>query len=116
MTAVRYARSIGIKNIEARVIQLAQTLREALLDLDGVSVHDLGQRKCGIVTFQKTGIDPNTMAEKLRLKGINVSVSVMPYARLDLEPRNLSSLTRASVHYFNSEGEIERFVEEIQSM
>jgi len=116
MAAVRYARSIGLKNIEPRVMSLAQTLRDALSEIDGVSVHDLGQRKCGIVTFIKEGIDPFDMADTLRQQGINVSVARVASARLDLEPRNLTSLTRASVHYFNTETEIDRFVETIKTL
>lgn len=113
--AVWYARAIGLDAIEARVTQLAQVLRDALSECRGVTVHDLGQRKCGIVTFTKTGLEPAQLAETLRRQRINVSVSEMPYARLDLEPRGLASLTRASVHYFNTEDEIARFVRAVEA-
>ncbi|MCP3440768.1 aminotransferase class V-fold PLP-dependent enzyme [Bradyrhizobium sp. CCGUVB14] len=116
MTAVRYARSIGIAVIEQRVSSLAATLRDALCGEAGVSVHDLGRTKCGIVTFQKQGLEPQSIAERLRAQQINVSVSGVPYARLDLGERGLSSLVRASVHYFNTEKEIERFVEIVSSL
>lgn len=115
MAAVKYARGIGLKNIEARVESLAESLRKALVDLKGVDVHDLGEKKCGIVTFTKAGKDPADMADKLRQSGINVSVSAMPYARLDLEPRGLSAMTRASVHYFNIQAEIDTFIKAIDT-
>ncbi|MDX8350351.1 aminotransferase class V-fold PLP-dependent enzyme [Cognatiyoonia sp. IB215446] len=114
MEAVRYARHLGLANIEARVTQLAQDLRVALSEVGGVHVHDLGQRKCGIVTFTKDGIAPKALADALRADGINVSVSPITCARLDLEARNLQSLTRASVHYFNTADEIERFVDSVK--
>tara|TARA_R110002012_G_scaffold68778_4_gene178495 strand:+ start:856 stop:2031 length:1176 start_codon:yes stop_codon:yes gene_type:complete len=116
MAAVRYARGVGLKNIEMRVGELAQELRNALSDTRGVTVHDLGQKMCGIVTFRKDGVEPANMAEQLRHQGINVSVSAMPYARLDLEKRGLPSLVRASVHYFNNQDEIVRFVDSIANM
>ena len=116
MAAVRYARNIGLKNIETRVTQLAQQLREALSEVGGVIVHDLGQCKCGIVTFTKAGIEPSILTAKLRSEGINVSVSKMTSARLDLEPRGISSLTRASVHYFNTTDEIARFVDAVKEV
>ena len=114
--AVRYAKTIGLNHIETRVAKLADVLREALSDIKGVQVRDLGQTKCGIVTFTKEGRDPQFIEERLREKGINVSVALMTSARLDLEARNLSSLVRASVHYFNTEDEISRFVQAVKNI
>ncbi|TQV69732.1 aminotransferase class V-fold PLP-dependent enzyme [Denitrobaculum tricleocarpae] len=114
MEAVRYARKVGLANIEARVTGLAQDLRAALSAIEGVSVHDLGRKKCGIVTFTKDGIAPKTIADSLRADRINVSVSPITCARLDLEPRNLEALTRASVHYFNTHDEVALFVDAVK--
>ena len=114
--AVRYAKAIGLNHIETRVAKLADVLREALSDIKGVQVRDLGQTKCGIVTFTKEGCDPQFIEDRLREKGINVSVALMTSARLDLEARNLSSLVRASVHYFNTEDEISRFVQAVKNI
>jgi cysteine desulfurase / selenocysteine lyase len=116
MTAVRYAREIGLKAIEQHVVGLAANLRQELDGVKGVTVHDLGQRKCGIVTFSKDGTEPRDIAEKLLAQKINVSVSPIGSARLDLGPRGLNSLTRASVHYFNTDAEIDRFVEAINAI
>ena len=112
--AVRYARAVGLTNIEARVTELAQDLRTALSEIKGVSVHDLGQQKSGIVTFRKDRVESRSIAEFLRADRINVSVSQLTSARLDLEPRNLKDLVRASVHYFNTHEEIARFVEAVK--
>ena len=116
MEAVRYAKDIGLANIEARVTALGQDLRDALSEVDGVSVHDLGRKKSGIVTFMKEGTDPKSIAEELRAQGINVSVSAVTSARLDLEPRNLKALVRASIHYFNTHDEIAQFVEAVKGV
>jgi len=48
--------------------------------------------------------------------GINVSVSELTSARLDLGLRKLDSLVRASVHYFNTEEEISKFVQAVNSL
>ncbi|QYX58419.1 aminotransferase class V-fold PLP-dependent enzyme [Roseovarius sp. SCSIO 43702] len=116
MAAVRYARGIGMAAIEARVETLGQQLREALDGLRGVSVHDRGARKCGIVTLRKEGIAPAEMAARLREEGINVSVSQVSSARLDLGPRGIDALLRASVHYFNTEAEVVRFAEAVDRL
>ena len=115
MTAVRYAIAIGLARIEERVATLADILRDALRDEKGVTVHDLGVKKCGIVTFLKEGTNPSDLATKLRNMKINVSVSDITSARLDFEPRGLSALTRASVHYFNTEDEVSRFMRAVSS-
>ena len=108
--AVRYARDIGLGPIEARVSDIAATLREALSDLPNVSVHDLGVKQCGIVTFRKQDESASEMSARLNQKGINVSVTDRLSARIDFTERGLDQLVRASVHYFNTEDEVERFV------
>jgi len=109
--AVEYASDIGLKAIEERVTALADDLRTRLADTPGVSVHDQGERRCGIVTFRVTDEPPSDTAARLAAAGINVSVSVRRYAQLDLGARGLDAVTRASVHYYNTEDEVSRFVE-----
>lgn len=116
MRAVRYACAIGLPLIENRVVKLAENLRSELAECNGVEVHDLGVNKCGIVTFQKNGIDSATVAARLLEKGINISVATLPHARLDLGQRKLHSLARASVHYFNTDNEIDRFIDSVKSL
>jgi cysteine desulfurase/selenocysteine lyase len=111
--AVAYATEIGLAEIEERISTLASALRMRLADLPGVSVHDQGERLCGIVTFRVEGEAPADTAVRLAQKRINVSVSQRTSAQLDLGARGLNALTRASVHYFNSENELERFVEAV---
>ena len=90
---------------------LAGMLRERLGEMPGVAVHDQGRRRCGIVTFDKADEAPADLARRLGAAGANVSVSTQPNARLDLGPRRLPALARASVHYFNTEDEVGRFVD-----
>ena len=114
--AVRYARNIGLPAIERRVADLAETLRRALSEMPGITVHDLGARTCGIVTFVKEGKDPHEMQATLAARAMNVSVSAVEYARLDLARRKTGPLVRASLHYYNTEDEIERFLCQVRSL
>lgn len=108
--AVRYARGIGLDAIESRVASLATSLRQGLDATSGVQVHDIGERLCGIVTFTKEGEMPEETVARLGRRGINVSMTSRTSAQIDFSERGLESLVRASVHYFNTTGEVERFV------
>lgn len=110
MQAVRYARSIGIPEIEVRVSRLGAMLRGALASRRGVEVHDLGTTQCAIVTFRKAGEAPEETKRRLRRMNINVSVTDRLSAQIDFGERKIDALVRASVHYFNTEDEVERFV------
>lgn len=108
--AVDYALSWGLEAIERRVTALAAQLRERLQARPGVQVHDQGERRCGIVTFTVAGVPAQHVQHHLSRQGVNVSVSLVDHARLDLPHRGLPDLVRASVHYYNTDQELDRLV------
>lgn len=107
--AVDYALSWGIEAIWQRAWGLAHRLRRKLEEVPGVTVQDLGLEKCAIVTFTMKGRDPERIKHSLAEKGINVTVTDVNSTRLDMEARGIESMVRASVHYYNTEEEIDRF-------
>ncbi len=107
--AVRYALELGLDNIQNRVVGLAEQLREQLAQIKGVTLKDPGELKCGIVTFLKQDEEAFELAARLREQQINISVTTPASARLDSQFAAQQNFARASVHYFNSEDEVERF-------
>jgi selenocysteine lyase/cysteine desulfurase len=108
--AVDYALGWGLDAIWERVAELAESLRRRIAALPGHTVRDLGEVRCGIVTF--TAPRPASEIKRdLAERGINVSVTAAPSTRLDMDARGLTDMVRASVHYYNTEEEIGRLVE-----
>ena len=108
--AVDYALALGIENTWPRIQALADRLRSELTALDDVDVHDKGTVRGGIVTFTVNGRTAEEVKNTLADAGINTSVSPPEYARYDLPHRQLPTLVRASVHYYNTDAEIDELL------
>jgi len=104
--AVEYALDIGLDRIWLRILHLAALMRRQLENIDGIIVHDQGDHKCGIVTFSANGIDSAVIKSKLAEKQINVSVGKAVSTLIYMNKNHLTSVVRASVHYYNTEQEI----------
>ena len=116
VAAIDYALDIGLDAIETRVVDLAEQLRTRLGALHGVWVHDRGARRCGIVTFTIDGWDAADVAQALRERQINTSVTAVTSARWDLADRGLDRMVRASVHYYNTNQELDRLVDAVADL
>ena len=115
-TAIDYALELGMDAIRDRIYALAGRLRDGLDSLAGTTIRDLGQEKCGIVSFTVNGHEPIDIKESLAAERINVSASRRPSTLLDMTGRGLESVVRASVHYYNTEEEVDRLLEAVQSL
>ncbi|MEQ9330087.1 aminotransferase class V-fold PLP-dependent enzyme [Thalassobaculum sp.] len=113
-TAIDYALGFGMDAIHQRVTLLADGLRARLAEIPGVTITDQGVDRCGIVTFTKAGEKPVEIRDRCIAKGINISASSGSGSRVGFDRRGLDAVVRASVHYVNDDGDIDRFVEEIR--
>jgi selenocysteine lyase/cysteine desulfurase len=109
-TAIDYALGWGADAIWERVAALGERLRARLGDVEGVTVRDLGAVRCGIVTFTVDGFGAEELKDRLARERINVTVSPRSSTLLDSEERGLPDLIRASVHYYNTDEELDRLV------
>ena len=108
--AADYALEIGLDPIWERVHALAARLRAGLADVPGVTVADRGEVLGAIVTFTVEGKTADGVRRALAADRINVSVTEASAARLDLDPRGIDELVRSSVHYYNTDEEVDRLV------
>ena len=114
--AIDYAMQWGLDTTWRRIKTLAYALRTQLSPLPGVIVRDRGVIQCGIVTFSVEGKDPDEIQHELAQQNINVSVTTRSSTLLDMEARGFTNLVRASVHYYNTEEEVERFCERVAGL
>ncbi|MBK9074384.1 MAG: aminotransferase class V-fold PLP-dependent enzyme [Flavobacteriales bacterium] len=108
--AVEHALGWGLDAIAARNALLADRLRQGLDQVPGVKVRDQGEQRSAIVTFTVEVPSLENLKLALHEHRMNISLVSLELARLDLEPRGITGMVRASVHYYNTEQEVDRFV------
>lgn len=118
--AVRYALDLGLSPIRARVTALAHRLRERLAEVPGVIIQDHGWREgaaqCGIVTFTQERVGVADLVARMAAQSIVVRLNERSSTLLDMDARGLDAVVRASVHYYNTEDELDRVVEAVQRL
>ncbi len=107
--ALDYLLELGIDAVAERIGLLAAGLRTRLGALARVELTDTGHVRSGIVTCRVDGADHGALKAILRSRGFNISVAAAPSALLDMGARGLDTLLRASVHYYNTDDELDRF-------
>ena len=115
-TAIDYQNQLGIHNTWERIQMLSFQLREKLNHLKNVKVVDPKVNLSGIVTFVKKGVDCDSIAQSLAAQKINISITRPFSSLIDLKKRKLPEACRASVHYYNSEAEIDKLVTAIDKI
>jgi selenocysteine lyase/cysteine desulfurase len=106
--AVGYALGVGVAAGWDRIRTLADGLRRRLATVPGVTVRDKGLVRGGIVTFDIAGVEAAAARRQLADRQIRVAVSPPASTLLDARDRRLPDLIRASVHYYNTEDELDR--------
>jgi selenocysteine lyase/cysteine desulfurase len=109
--AVQQALDLGLEAIGKRTAELGARLRGQLAGLPGVTVHDLGQVRCAIVTAKIDGLAAGQAAQALARAEVNVSTTVPEHNPLDTRDGGVHPLIRFSPHYYNTEDEIDRVAE-----
>lgn len=109
--AIEYANTLGMSAIEARVRHLTTYLVTQLNTLAGSQIY--GPADCsnrlGLVPFNILGTDPNELVALLEKAGVIIEAghfmasAIMQYYKIE-------RMARMSLHYFNTEAEIDKTV------
>ncbi|WLD68801.1 MULTISPECIES: aminotransferase class V-fold PLP-dependent enzyme [Pseudomonas] len=105
--ALQEINRLGIERAWERVRQTSARIREALRQIPGISLHDLGATHSGLIAFNLAGWDAFELKRRLGLKRINIGANGVAYTPLDMQARGLSSIARISVSPFNNDHDIE---------
>ncbi len=108
--AIDYALGWRLEAISERIRLISGILRQQLADIDGITVTDQGIEQCGIVTFFAEQHSAEKLQQQLALRHINTSTVPCSANPISSARRRHPPLLRASLHYYNTPGEIERFV------
>lgn len=115
--ACRYALDTGLEQVWTRIRQSSSRLRDGLVALPGITVQDRGDHGCGILTFSHATISAREYVVRLRDEfQINTSVTTTQLTRADLTRQGILELVRASLHAFNSDAEIIRLIEAVETI
>ena len=101
LEATKFIEEIGIKNIENRNLDLAASAKAKLAAVPGVTVHSPMERNesSGLVSFSIVGQEPVSIVEKL-----------WESDRLVVRQVGYPAGVRASLHFFNTDHEIDLLV------
>jgi len=113
--AASYALAVGVERGGRRARDLAATLRGKLSELRGIRVLDRGSELAATVTVEVAGWEASELSRVLRTCGINTSASLRAYAVIDMDEKRAASALRLSPHYYNTEDEIDRVVDELKT-
>ncbi len=113
--AIRYLLSLGTNNVQSRNEHLSGILRSKLSEIDKIQLQDKGSTKCNIITFSMQGHDPESVKRDFRREGINIYTTSKTSAQMDFVQKGIEWAVRVSPHYYNTEAEIDRFIETLKT-
>jgi cysteine desulfurase/selenocysteine lyase len=106
--SINYLLQFGLTNIRKKIINLSNLMRDELAKISGITLYgpEEPSKRTSIVSFSIDGQIPQRVIEHLEAKKIILAVREI----LD------KKILRASPHFFNTEEEILRVVEEIKKL
>jgi cysteine desulfurase/selenocysteine lyase len=115
--AIDYLQNVGFDTIEAQEKKLTRRLMEGLGKLPYIKVYGSSdpERHCGIVTFTMEGVHPHDMSSVLNDDHICIRAG-HHCAQPLMQFIGAGSTARASVYFYNTEEEVDRFLDKLSKV
>jgi cysteine desulfurase/selenocysteine lyase len=106
--SINYMLQFGLNNIRSKIMKLSNQMREELSKISGITLFgpEDQSKRTSIVSFSIDGQEPQKIVELLEKKKIVIAVREIVDKKI----------LRASPHFFNSEEEIQKVVDEIRKL
>ncbi|MCP2054498.1 UNVERIFIED_ORG: selenocysteine lyase/cysteine desulfurase [Pseudomonas fluorescens] len=114
--ALQEVNRLGVERTWDRVLQLSGRIRDALRQIPGASLHDLGTVHSGLIAFNLAGWEAFELKRRLGLQRINIGANGVAYTPLDMQARGLTSIARVSVSPLNTDHDIELLIAALRQL
>lgn len=106
--SIDFMLEFGLDEIRKKIIKLSNFMRSELSNVAGITLYgpDDESKRTSIVSFTIDGLEPQQVVEKLEREKIVLAVREI----ID------KKIVRASPHFFNSEKEIQKVIDEIKKL
>ena len=115
-TALRYANTLGMANIQQRNQTLMQRFRANLAAIPTVKTFDKGSRTANILTFRKDNKSQEQIQAVFDKNKVYHNVSTKNWGVIDYAKKGVEWTIRLSPHYFNTLAEMDKVAEIIDSI
>ena len=113
--AVDYLTELGMDAIHEHEVQIAEYALAELEKLGGVEVYGPPEGRSGIISFNVEGVHPHDVAQILDGEGVAVRAG-HHCAQPLMKWLNVSSTSRASFYFYNTEAEVNTLIAAIQKV
>lgn len=111
--AVEYLEDLGMENVRRHSRELTEKMVSGLQDIDGVEV--LSSDGANLVSFTASFAHPHDVAEVLNQHGVALRAG-HHCAQPQMEKLDVNGTTRASPYVYNTEEDIEKFLEAVKEV
>ncbi|WP_293304291.1 aminotransferase class V-fold PLP-dependent enzyme [Pedobacter sp. UBA5917] len=114
--ALKYLFEIGIDQIESRNSHLMQVLKSGLSEIDFIKLQDRGKQQSNILTFSCNKRSQTDTKKYFTDHNINIYTTPKTAAIIDFAEKNVEWVVRVSPHYYNTETELEKFIQVVEKL